>query len=180
MPPDQVRAARIANAKAQAAYQKALKEAQSAAPVVAMAQPAAPAAAAPTTAAPAVNVPEPELIEITDDMPADQVRAARIANAKAQAAYQKALKEAGGAAPAAQPVAAPAAAAPATAAAPSPAAAPAQAVSSNVPRPDLIEITDDMDPNEVRRARIANAKAKAEYQKALREAGIDPATMPLD
>jgi Arc/MetJ family transcription regulator len=132
--------------------------------------PQQPATAQPTAAgpaaAPAVTVPEPEYIEITDDMSADEVRKARIANAKAKSAYNKALKAAGAdASTAAQPQAA--AAAPAA-----PAAAPAAAAS--VPEPEYIEITDDMSADEVRKARIANAKAKSAYNKALKAAGVDP------
>jgi uncharacterized protein YggE len=43
-----------------------------------------------------------------------------------------------------------------------------------VPEPEYIEITDDMSADEVRKARIANAKAKSAYNKALKAAGIDP------
>ncbi len=161
MSPADIRKARIANAKAKSAANKAAKADGIAA--------AAPATAAPVAAAPApaaVNIPEPELIEITDDMAPDEVRKARIANSKAKSAYKKALKAAGidpqaAASPAAAPV-------PAAAAVPEPAAA-------NVPPPpELIEITDDMDPAAVRQARIANSKAKSAYNKALKAAGIDP------
>ena len=177
MPADAVRKARIANAKAKSAYNKALKAAgidpsaaaqPQAAPVAAA--PAAPAPVAPVAAA----VPEPDYIEITDDMPADEVRKARISNAKAKSAYNKALKAAGiDPSAAAQPQAAPApvAAAPA---APAPAA---PAAAAAVPEPDYAEITDDMSADEVRRARIANAKAKSAYNKALKAAGIDPASV---
>jgi hypothetical protein len=182
MPADEVRKARIANAKAQSAYKKALKQAEAAAPAPA----AAPAAAAPAAApaqpvAPAVSVPEPDLIEITDDMPADEVRQARIANAKAQSAYKKALREAQAAAPApAQPAAVQAA----PAAQPAPAQQPAgdggqDAALAAIPKPDIIEITDGMEPAEVRSARISNAKAMAAYKKALKQAGIDPNTVEI-
>ena len=40
--------------------------------------------------------------------------------------------------------------------------------------PDLIEITDDMSPDELRQARITNSKAKSAFNKALKAAGIDP------
>lgn len=160
MSPDEKRKATIANAKAQSAYKKALKAAGEAAPAAAAA-PAAPVAAA------APSVPEPELIEITDSMSPDEVRKARISNAKAKSAYNKALKAAGASAPAA------AAEAPAAPAAPAPAAAPEPA--ANMPAPlELVEITDDMAPDEVRKARISNAKAKSAYNKALKAAGIDP------
>lgn len=165
MSPADVRKARIANAKAKSAAKKA---ATAAAPAAAPTT-AAPAAAAPSPAA--VNVPEPELIEITDDMPPDEIRKARIANSKAKSAYKKALKAAGvdpdaAAAPAAAPVAE---------AAPEPAAPPTNAP----PPPELIEITDDMDPAAVRQARIANSKAKSAYKKALKAAGIDPQSVEI-
>ncbi len=161
MSPADIRKARIANAKAKSAANKAAKADGIAA--------AAPATAAPVAAAPApaaVNIPEPELIEITDDMAPDEVRKARIANSKAKSAYKKALKAAGidpqaAASPAAAPV-------PAAAAVPEPAAA------NMPPPPEMIEITDDMDPAAVRQARIANSKAKSAYNKALKAAGIDP------
>lgn len=186
MSPEDVRKARIANAKTKSAYQKALKEAQEAAPVVAaapaiQAQPAAAAAAA--VVAPVASIPEPDYIEVTDSMSPDEVRRARITNAKLKSAYQKALKEAGVSETAA-PVAA-AAAMPAAQAAPvqatvAPAAATVAPAMPAIPKPDIIEITDDMSPDDVRRARIANAKAKSAYTKALKEAGIDPATVNLD
>jgi Arc/MetJ family transcription regulator len=170
MPADEVRKARIANAKAKSAYNKALKAAGGDPSAAPQAQ-AAPAAAPTAAPAAAAGVPEPDYIDITDDMSADEVRKARIANAKAKSAYNKALKAAGvDPSAAAQPQAAPAPApAPAAAPAPSPAAA------AGVPEPDYIEITDDMSADEVRKARIANAKTKSAYNKALKAAGIDPA-----
>ena len=36
---------------------------------------------------------------------------------------------------------------------------------------------DDMDPADMRKARIENAKAKSAYNKALKAAGIDPSTV---
>ncbi len=158
MSPDEKRKATIANAKAQSAYKKALKAAGEAAPA------AAPAVSA-ASAAPAV--PEPELIEITDSMSPDEVRKARISNAKAKSAYNKALKAAGASAPAA---------APAAPAAPAPIAAPEPVANMPAP-PELVEITDGMDPDDVRKARIANAKAKSAYNKALKAAGIDPKSL---
>lgn len=160
MSPADIRKARIANAKAKSAANKAAKADGVAAAATAA---AAPVAAAPAPAA--VTIPEPEMIEITDDMAPDEVRKARIANSKANSAYKKALKAAGVDSQAAAPAAAPV---PAAAAAPEPAAA-------NVPPPpELIEITDDMEPAAVRQARIANSKAKSAYSKALKAAGIDP------
>lgn len=174
MSADEVRKARIANSKAKAAYNKALKAAG--VDPAAVAETPAVAAAAPAPAAPAADaaalagIPKPDLIEITDDMPPDEVRKARIANSKANAAYNKALKAAG---------IDPAAAAPPPAAAPAAPAAPAAdaAALAGIPKPDLIEITDDMPADEVRRARIANAKATSAYNKALKAAGIDPSTV---
>jgi hypothetical protein len=206
-PPEEVRKARIANSKARSAFNKALKAAgvdpndveivngkvvmQGGGPVVTAASAPAAGAVSPAGAAPAapqsVNIEPPQLIEITDDMPPDEVRAARIANSKAKSAFNKALKAAGvdpsdvevvdgkvvvaggepvvAAAPAAQeaPAAAPASAAPGPAAA-----------AANIPKPELIEITDEMSPDEIRSARIANSKAKSAYNKALKAAGIDP------
>ena len=178
MSPEEVRKARIANAKAESAYNKALKAASSGAPVaVAGAAPAAAAqAAAPMAAAPAVShIEKPKLIEITPDMAPEDVRKARVANAKAEAAYNKALKAAGATPGAVQPAvaaAAPAAPQPAPAAS----AAPAPALAGIQP-PQLIEITDSMAPEEIRRARVANAKAESAYNKALKAAGIDPAAV---
>lgn len=192
MEPSEVRRARIANAKAKSAAVKALKAAGAVAagPAPAGAPAAAPAAqqqgaAQPQAAAPAATG-EPvagvdyEVIEITDSMSPDEVRKARIANAKAKSAAMKAFKESGGtvgAAPAQEAAPAPAAQPAAAEAAPAPAA---QSVDvSAVPRPDFIEITDDMDPDAVRKARISNAKAKSTYVKALKAAGIDPATVDM-
>jgi hypothetical protein len=181
MSADEIRKARIANAKAKSAAVKALKEAGEMAPAGEMARAAddAPAAATPAAASGPV---EPvagrdyEEIEITGAMAPEEVRKARIANAKAKAAAAKRLKEQGGtAAPAAAPTVE-AAAPPAEQAAPAPVAA-SPAVPANITPPTYLEITDGMPPDEVRKARIANAKAKSAYQKALKEAGIDPATI---
>jgi len=56
------------------------------------------------------------------------------------------------------------------------AAAPAAggAAAVTIAPPVLIELTDDMEPGAKRSARIANAKAKSAYKKALKAAGIDP------
>ena len=186
MDPAEIRRARIVNAKAKSAAVKALKASGAtiaAGPAVVGAPAAAPAVQQQAAAQPqavAVGGAEPvagvdyEVIEITDDMDPAAVRKARINNSQAKAAAFKAFKESGGtvgaAAPA--PVAQPAAAAPAA----QPAAA---AVPSSVPRPDFIEITDDMDPADIRKARINNAKAKSAYVKALKDAGIDPATVDM-
>lgn len=183
MSPAEKRRARIANAKSKSAAVKALKAAGGgvAAPAAQAAAPAAEAAPAAPAAdafeAAMVDIPEPDLIEITDDMDPADVRKARIANAKAQSAYKKALKAAG-----VNPAAGPAA----TAASPQ-AAVPAEptpvterepvAVPADIPAPELVEITDDMDPAEIRRARIANARAQSAYKKALKAAGIDPSSV---
>ncbi|MCA9916775.1 MAG: hypothetical protein KC445_02435, partial [Anaerolineales bacterium] len=184
MDPAEKRRVRIANAKAKSAAYKALKESGqdmvAAAPVA-----SAPAAAAPSgptaeQAAAAAGIEPPQLIEITDDMDPADVRKARIANSKANSAYKKALKAAGidPSAPSAASAPAPVASAPAPAPEPTPAPA-ATAVPNDIPKPDLIEITDDMDPNDVRKARIANAKAASAYKKALKAAGIDPSTVEI-
>lgn len=191
MSPDEKRKARIANSKAKSAAMKAAKAAQGGAAPAAAPMAAAPAAAAAQpvmAAAPIADIEPPVLIEITDDMSPDDVRKARIANSKANSAFNKALKAAGidpksvevvegkvvlpaGAAP----VAATPAPAAEPAAAPAPAAAaPTPAASIDIPPPELIEITDAMSPDEVRQARINNSKAKSAYNKALKAAGIDP------
>lgn len=171
MEPAEKRKARIANAKAKSAARKAAKQsAGSAAPVAASVAAAQPAA---VPAAPAVAVDPPTLIEITDDMAPDDKRKARIANSKAKSAYNKALKAAGvdPKAVAASQAAPPPPPAPA-------AAAPAPEISANVPpKPELIALTDDMSPDEKRKARISNSKAKSAYNKALKAAGIDPKTV---
>lgn len=172
MSPEEVRKARIANSKAEAAYNKALKAAASGAPAPAAAvAPAATAAVAAVPAPVAVGIEPPKLVEITDSMSPEEVRKARIANAKAEAAYNKALKAAGGAVGVAAVQSVPQAAAAPVAVAPQPAAP----VAVGIEPPKLIEITDSMSPEEIRRARVANAKAESAYNKALKAAGIDPA-----
>ena len=187
MNPAEKRKARIANAKAKSAAVKELKAAG--APTAAPAAVAeAPPAPAETTTAPAQpvavgGVQEPmagidyAVIEITEDMDPAEVRKARIANAKAKSTAMKAFKAAGGtttAKPAEAPVAPVEAVTPA---APVIEEAPATVVPADIPKPDYIEITDDMDPADIRKARIANAKAKSAYNKALKAAGIDPASV---
>lgn len=172
----------------QAAAAAAAAPAASAAPVA-----AAPASAqpAPTAAAvAAINVPPPQLIELNDSLSPDELRKARISNSKATSAFNKALKEAGidpksvevvdgkvvliGAAPAAS-AAAPAAAT--EAAAPTAVSEPVATAAAAVPEPQYIAITDDMSPDELRKARITNSKLKSEYNKALKAAGIDPKSL---
>ncbi len=177
MSPADKRKARIANAKAKSQAMKAAK----AAGVPAAAPAAAAAPIAPTAAAPApvaVGVPEPNYIEITDSMSPDDVRKARIHNSKERSKYNKALKAAG-IDPSASTPAPAAAAAPAaeTAPAPAPAGGTDSAALAGIPKPDYIEITDDMPPDEVRKARIQNAKERSKYNKALKAAGIDPQTV---
>jgi hypothetical protein len=169
MSPAEKRKARIANVRAKAAAAKALKESTPAAPAKTAA--AAPRAVAPAGGGEPVPGVDYEVIEITDEMSPDEVRKARIANVKAKAAAMKAYQASGGAAQAAQPE--PAAAPAKESAAPAAAATPTPQV-AQIPPPDLIEIVADMAPDEVRKARIHNAKAKAAYNKALKEAGIDP------
>jgi putative ubiquitin-RnfH superfamily antitoxin RatB of RatAB toxin-antitoxin module len=177
MDPAEVRKARIANSKARSAAMKAFKERGGAAtPAPPVPAPAAAAAAPSAAVAATTGEPQPgvdyEFIEITDGMSPDEVRKARIANAKARSAAMKAFKAAGGTPEAAAP------ATPAQAPAPEP-----QAVATPLPPagapppPDYIEISDDMDPADVRKARIANAKMRSAYAKALKEAGIDPSTV---
>jgi Arc/MetJ family transcription regulator len=195
MPPEDVRKARVANAKAEAAYNKALKAAGAAAGGASGAHPATaigaatdatqPVAAAPSAAPVTTGIAPPQLIEITPDMPPEEVRRARVANAKAESAYNKALKAAG-IDPSTMKAGAVAAAAPAPsmprepempAVSTAPAATAAPTVPAGIAPPQLIEITDDMAPEDVRRARVANAKATAAYNKALKAAGIDPASV---
>lgn len=185
MSPAEVRKARIANAKAKSAAVKALKESAEAAAPVTEAATAAKTAPAPSmkgeppAKAAVASEPQPgvdyEVIEITDDMSPDEVRKARIANAKAKSAAMKKFKEAGGgaAAPAPAPEASPAGQIDGQKAE----AAPGADIPADIPKPEYIEITDDMDPADVRKARIQNAKARSAYHKALRDAGIDPATV---
>ena len=189
MSPEEKRKARIANSKAKSKAMKAAKAARQAAGGLVAAAPVAvaPAAAVAAPVAPSIptGIPEPNYIEITDGMSPDDKRKARIHNSKEKSKYNKALKAAGldpkavaagqvdvaaavAAAPAAAPVAAPA---PVAAAPVAPAATPDV---SGIPKPDYMEITDDMPPDEKRKARIHNSKEKSKYNKALKAAGIDP------
>jgi Arc/MetJ family transcription regulator len=187
MAPEDVRKARVANAKAEAAYNKALKAAGATVGATQPAQPAAPAAPVMTPAAAATplatGIAPPQLIDITDSLSPEEIRRARVANAKAESAYNKALKAAGldpAAVKAGAPTAVAAASAPATAVEAAPAESvvtAAPAVPAGIVAPTLIEITDSMSPEEIRRARVENAKASAAYNKALKAAGIDPASL---
>ena len=178
MSPEEVRKARVANAKAESAYNKALKAAASGAPVApaAAASVAAPAAVAAGIPA-AAGIAPPKLIAITPDMPPEEVRKARVANAKAESAYNKALKAAGvgaGTVAGVETVVNAEMPGPVTAVAHPESAAPAVA---GVEPPKLITITPDMSPEDVRKARVANAKAESVYNKALKAAGVDPAAL---
>ena len=125
---------------------------------VAAATAAAPAAGGKIKLVPGKDYP---VIELTDSMSADEKRKARIANAKAKSTAMKAVK-ATQASSAAVLVAA------------TPAAAPAPATTAGIPEPEYIDITGDMSPEEKRKARIVNSKAKSAYKKALKAAGVDP------
>lgn len=111
MSPAEKRKARIANSKAKSAAVKAAKAdgrvpaapaavstaagqaVQAAAPA---AVPVSASSAVPAATPAAANLPpKPELVVITDGMPPDEKRQARIANSKAKSAYNKALKAAG-------------------------------------------------------------------------------------
>lgn len=180
MSPAEKRKARIANAKAKSAAMKAAKAAgATAAPAGSTAAaPVAEPTAAAVAAAPTAHLPSPPtLIELSDEMSPDEKRKARIANAKAKSAYNKAVKAAGGAPSAAgSPVSAsvvPVASAEPTVAAT--AAAPtASPVTVDIAKPDYVELSEDMSPDDKRKARIHNAKARSAYNKALKAAGIDP------
>jgi Arc/MetJ family transcription regulator len=197
MSPEDVRKARIANSKAKSAYNKALKAAGVAPGSVeedgvAVSAPAgngeAAAVSAPVAARPvATGIPEPDYIEITDDMAPDAVRQARIQNSKLRSAYNKALKAAGidpasleeGAAITAivTPLATTEASVPESVSVATTSQSGASGVAAGVPRPDYIEITDDMSPDDIRQARIQNSKLRSAYNKALKAAGIDPSTV---
>ncbi|MGH2537218.1 MAG: hypothetical protein ACRDHL_07470, partial [Candidatus Promineifilaceae bacterium] len=112
--------------------------------------------------------------EVTEDMPGPEQRRLRIANAKARSAAVKALKRAGALA------AGEAAAQPAADGAPAVAVSQPQAQPANGRRGapagepvagvdyEVIEITDAMSPDEVRRARISNSKARSAAMKAFK------------
>ncbi len=87
------------------------------------------------------------------------------------AANKKAAKKGGGAKPAAVANAAANQAAKAD--------APVAGASGAPPPPEMIEITDDMPPDEIRKARIANSKAKSAYKKQLKAMGIDPKSVKI-
>jgi len=183
MSPAEKRKARIANAKARSAAAKVIKEVGEAASdarreevTPSTGQFSADRASVQAGKVSVTRQPEAgvdyEVIEITDEMDPDAVRKARIANAKARSAAMKKIKEAGGAPSSAETESATTQAEAGQAAVKD--EKPAPSIPSNVALPDYIEITETMDPGEVRRARIHNAKARSAYNKALKEAGIDP------
>ena len=179
MPDADKRSARIQNSKLRSAYNKQLKE-MGIDPKTMQPVGGAPVAAAAEAVAyappPAVDLPpEPAYIDITDDMPDADKRSARIQNSKLRSAFNKQLKEMGIDPKSMQPAdGQPAAAAAPAAAVPAAAAAPARELP---PPPAYTEITDDMDPADLRAARIQNSKLRSAYNKQLKEMGIDPATV---
>ncbi|NCF64705.1 MAG: hypothetical protein GWP61_01945 [Chloroflexi bacterium] len=191
MSAEEKRKARIANSKAKSAAMKKAKAAGvTAAPAAA---PIATAPGAPAAAPVAVGIEAPKLVAITDDMPADEKRKARIANSKAKSAFNKQLKAAGidpktveiddqGNVVLPQATVAPVAAPSqtATAAAVAPAAGPVDLAALGITAPQLVEITDDMLADEIRKARIGNSKAKSAFNKQLKAAGIDPKSVKID
>lgn len=187
--PAEKRKARIANSKARSAAVKALKASAGAMPAAAAAEPAVEAEAATAASQQAVTAAAPTgqpvagvdypVIEITDEMDPAEKRNARIANSKARSAAMKAYKQAGGsisASPAQAPIAETEPEQVQQTAETTPAES-VTAVPANIQKPDYIEISDNMDPADIRQARIQNSKAKSAYNKALKAAGIDPSTV---
>lgn len=175
------RTAIIANAKAKSAAYKAMK-ASGTDMVEEVVETTAPAAVSDApSATPSANLPpEPVMIEITDDMSPDEKRSAKIANSKAKSAYKKQLKAMGIDPNAPVPAAAPAPVAEAAAAPAVETASSAPAPTGELPpAPDMVEITDDMSPDDKRAAKIANSKAKSAYKKQLKAMGIDPKTVDI-
>ena len=186
------RQAVIANGKAKYAAYKAAKAAGL--DTVTVAAGGTPATGvAPVAAAPAIELPPaPTLVKIVDGMDPAEKRKAMIANSKAKSAYNKQLKsldidpkevewtDDGPKLPdtAQAAVDAARAAAPVVTATPaSVTAAPATGAVTLPPFDGFTVITDDMDPADVRKARIGNSKAKSAYNKELKAAGIDPKTI---
>ena len=188
MSADEKRKARIANSKAKSA---AMKQAKAAGVTATPA--AVPVSAAPAAAPVAVGIDPPQLIVVTDDMSPDEKRKARIANSKSKSAFNKSLKAAGidpktveideqGNIVMPQGAVVPAAAAQAAAPAisPLPSSGPLDLAAMGITAPQITEITDDMSPDETRKARIGNSKAKSAFNKSLKAAGIDPKTVEID
>ena len=186
MAPAEKRKARIANAKAKSAALKKAK-AVAAATVVPASEPAVQSVTATQAPTPAAigeaREPVPgvdyEVIAITDDMAPQEVRTARIANAKAKSAANKKFKAAGGASAVPVPESVELIDQPPVEPATQVDNSSSSAISvpSDIPAPNYIDITDEMDKDDMRKARIQNAKEKSAYNKALRAAGIDPKTM---
>lgn len=186
MSAEEKRKATIANSKAKSAAVKALKGAGGVVPVEETGSVApTPMSSSAVTAAPvamAGGAGEPVagrdylVIEITDNMSPEEKRKATIANSKAKSAAMKAFKASGGsvAAEVVETMVQMPDIVPASAPAP---AAQAQQAANVPPPPTYLEITDSMNPEEKRRATIANSKAKSAYMKSLKELGIDPATI---
>jgi len=185
MIPAEIRKARIANAKAKSAAIKAAKAGGQATPAQAVspseivtetpATPAAGAAPASVKSEPVAGV-DYEVIEITDGMDPADIRNARIANSKAKSAAMKAFKEAGGQVQGAAPVSA----APDVVESQPPAVETVEETAAppiDISAPDYVAISDDLSPEDVRKARIHNAKARSAYVKQLKAAGIDPSTV---
>lgn len=177
MTAEEKRKATIANSKAKSAAMKAAKASGAGAPGEEMVmEEGAPVAAATPFAAPVATggTVEPiagvhyEEIAITEGMSPEDIRKARIANSKAKSAAAKNMKASG------MTVSAPVAEAVAAAPVSAPVAAAPVAASASMPKPDLIEITESMSPDEIRKARVENSKRMSAYNKALKAAGIDP------
>jgi len=185
MIPAEIRKARIANAKAKSAAIKAVKTGGQATPAQAVsasevvteapATPAAGAAPASVKSEPVAGV-DYEVIEITDGMDPADIRNARIANSKAKSAAMKAFKGAGGQVQGAAQVPA----APDVVESQPPAVETMEETAAppiDISAPDYVAISDDLSPEDVRNARIHNAKARSAYVKQLKAAGIDPSTV---
>lgn len=186
MAPAEIRKARIANAKAKSAAMKALKTAAPAATLPETPAVEVSAAAPEQPAQPTVVASEPVagvdyvVIEITKDMDPADVRKARITNAKAKSAAMKAFKEAGGGMTATPPAVEDTEKPQTETAAQLPEEANATLdVPPSIPQPEFVEISEDMSPDDIRQARIHNAKARSAYIKALKAAGIDPSGVEI-
>ena len=192
MSPAEKRKTRIANAKAKSAAMKTAKATSTittgvvadAGQTESQVQSAAVPATAPTTM---VGEPVPGvdfiIIDITEDMSPDEKRKARIANAKAKSAAMKSFKQSGGAAtttvaqgvPSTEPSLAPLVEVETTNDVAIDAPAISSEIPADIPKPEYVKIEDGMDPADLRKARIHNAKEKSAYKKALKAAGFDPA-----
>jgi len=149
MDPAEIRKARIANAKARSAAVKALK-AKGGLTAAVGAVPAAVAEVEEKSQAATAVEPLSADVAVAHAAPAEEV--ATIADSAASGVVEAIPEET-----------------PAVVA----------EIPSSIPRPDYIEIVPDMDPAELRRVRISNAKAKSAFVKALKAAGVDPSTVSL-